>query len=229
MPEFYIETPLKYGFPFGPAESETCNYQNYACPFCQATDRERLYALYFRTYLETVKSNELKIIDFAPSAALSTFIRQQIAALPKQISYRTADYSGIDVDDKIDITDMGTYASDQFDFFICSHVLEHVTDDRKALRELYRILKANGRGILMVPIIIGLEQTDEDPTVTDEGERWRRFGQDDHVRVYAKQDFVSRIAESGFRLQQYGKDFFGEETFQRAGITSQSVLYVVEK
>ena len=133
------------------------------------------------------------------------------------------------MDDKVDITDLQVYGDDQFDFFLCSHVLEHVSDDRKALRELYRILKPDGKGILMVPIILSLNQTDEDPTIVDEGERWRRFGQDDHVRLYSKNDFIERVEEIGFRVYQYGKEFFGEDAFTRTGITSQSVLYVVEK
>ena len=81
----------------------------------------------------------------------------------------------------------------------------------------------------MVPIILSLNQIDEDATVTNEGERWRRFGQDDHVRIYSKNGFIERVEESGFIVHQYGQDFFGKDLFIRTGITSQSVLYVVEK
>jgi SAM-dependent methyltransferase len=125
--------------------------------------------------------------------------------------------------------DMKIYADDQYDFFICSHVLEHVDDDKKALRELYRILKPGGQGILMVPVVLGLDEIDEDPAVVDEGERWRRFGGDDHVRLYSKAGFVERVTGAGFLVHQYGKEFFGEELLTQAGITGQSVLYVVEK
>ena len=70
------------------------------------------------------------------------------------------------VDDKVDITDMTIYPDNHFDFFICSHMLEHVFDDRKALRELYRILKWGGQGILVVPIVLSIDEIDEDPSVT---------------------------------------------------------------
>jgi SAM-dependent methyltransferase len=230
LPEFYFENQQKYGFPFSPDESETCNYRAYSCPSCQASDRDRLYALFLLTYLPGLKASGVaRIIDFAPSAALSAFIRQQIADAGQRVSYRTADYSGVGVDDRVDITDLRTYEDNQFDFFICSHVLEHVSDDRKAVSELYRILQPGGKGILMVPIILSLDQIDEDHTLQDEGEKWRRFGQDDHVRIYSKDGFLERTAQAGFRIQQYGKDFFGEGSFTRAGITMQSVLYVVEK
>ena len=230
LPEFFTENQQKYGYPFGPDETETCNHQGYACPSCEASDRERLYALYLQNYLKDLKaSGGGKIIDFAPAAALTGFIRRQIAGSEQHISYRTADYYAAGVDDKVDIADLQIYADGLCDFFICSHVLEHVPDDRKALRELYRILAPGGKGIVMVPIILTLNQTDEDPELVDVGERWRRFGQDDHVRMYAKNDFIERVRQPGFRVHEYGKEFFGEDVFARAGITSQSVLYVVEK
>jgi len=133
------------------------------------------------------------------------------------------------VDDIVDIVDMKLYNDNQFDFFICSHVLEHVSDDRKALCELYRILKPQGLGILMVPIILGLAEIDEDPSIKDESERWRRFGQHDHVRLYSKNGFIRRVRETGFFIHQYGKEYFGEMLFAQSGITNQSILYVVEK
>jgi SAM-dependent methyltransferase len=230
LPEYYIDNLAKYGWPYGFDEAETCNYLGYECPSCLASDRDRLYALYLMTCLHDSQSNPVtRIVDFGPSTTLSNFIRRQISSSKREISYRTADAFEDRVDDRVDITDMQIYGDGQFDFFLCSHVLEHVPDDRKALRELYRILQPGGKGILMAPILLSLDQTDEDPTVVDEGERWRRFGQNDHVRIYSKNGFIERVAESGFRINQYGKEFFGEDLFTRTGITSQSVLYVVEK
>lgn len=126
------------------------------------------------------------------------------------------------------MTDLRIYQDRQFDVSICSHVLEHVADDRRALRELFRVLKPGGRGILMVPIILGLAGIDEDPAA-DVGERWRRFGQHDHVRLYWKADFTERVRSAGFVVHEYDRRFFGEERFVRNGITRQSVLYMVEK
>jgi len=230
LPEFYVDNLQKYGFPFEAEDAETCNHQGFLCPSCQATDRDRLYALYLQDYLMGLKSDGvIKIVDFAPSAPLSHFIRKLIALPGQDISYRTADACAEGVDDRVDVTEMRIYEDSQFDFFICSHVLEHVSDDRKALRELYRILKPGGKGILMVPIVLSLGEIDEDPTVLDEGERWRRFGQFDHVRLYSKNGFVERVREAGFLVYQYGREFFSEELLTRTGITSQSVLYVVEK
>jgi SAM-dependent methyltransferase len=147
----------------------------------------------------------------------------------REFSYRTADLFMDAADDRVDITDMKVYPDASVDFFICSHVLEHVADDRKALGELRRILKPGGRGILVVPIVLTIDEIDEDPSVTDPAERWRRFGQGDHVRLYSKSGFLARVREAGFDVHQLGREHFGGETFERHGITEQSVLYVVEK
>ena len=230
LPEFYRENQQRYGFPFQVSDSETCNDAAYLCPSCGASDRDRLYALFLHDYIAQLESADpAHIVDFAPSEPLSAFIRRVIKSSGKDIRYRTADLLAENVDDRVDIADLRSYESGRFTFFICSHVLEHVRDDRKAIRELHRILKPGGSGILMVPIILGIEQIDEDPDVDDEGERWRRFGQGDHVRLYSKSGFLERVRQAGFDVRELDKEFFGKELFSRTGITSQSVLYIVEK
>jgi len=81
----------------------------------------------------------------------------------------------------------------------------------------------------MVPINLAAQKMDEDPAVTDEAERWRRFGQNDHVRLYTKAGFVERIHDAGFKVHQYGQEHFGAAAFALHGITPRSLLYVVEK
>jgi SAM-dependent methyltransferase len=230
LPKFYSLNAKKYGFCYKLEQAETLNYQAYSCPVCGASDRDRLFALYLQTYFSRMKKDEqISILDIAPSAPLSRYIRKSIAISVLNVSYRTADMEMASVDDKIDVSDMRLYANNHFDFFICSHVLEHVQDDHKALSELYRILKPGGFGILMVPIILGLEKIAEDPFETDESERWRRFGQDDHVRLYSKNGFIDRAKKVGFLVHQYDKMYFGEKLFKQSGITNQSILYIVEK
>jgi len=90
-------------------------------------------------------------------------------------NYRSADLLIESYDDKVDITNMKEYKNNTFDFFICSHVVEHVDNDEKAMRELHRVLKPGGKGIIMTPILPRKGVHDEDPSVTDVDERWRRF------------------------------------------------------
>lgn len=224
LPDFYKENLEKYGYVYSFDDAETLNYKAYTCPNCGASDRDRLYAVFISKYLKESKCSNITLLEIAPSVPLSKFIKDT-----GEISLRTADLMMQGVDDCVDITDMACYADGEFNFFVCSHVLEHVPDDLKAMNELYRVLKPTGCGIVMVPIVLTLDKIDEDPSLEDIGERWRRFGQDDHVRMYSKSGFVSRLESVGFTVRQYSKDYFGVNTFQMHGISDKSVLYVVEK
>lgn len=83
----------------------------------------------------------------------------------------------------------------------------------------------------MTSIILGLPETIEDPSITDEGERWRLFGQNDHVRLYAHDDYVARarIGVCGFKVHQFDESYFGKRLFKKLGLKSSSILYVVSK
>jgi hypothetical protein len=223
LPAYFLENTQRYGFPYMDV-CEMVSLTTYLCPHCHASDRERLYAFWIKEQIaEKTFLEGSKLIHFAPEAGLS----KQLRAL-NFFDYVTADLTMIDADHQVDITNM-PFANDQFDFFICSHVLEHVDSDDAAISELYRILKKGGRGILVAPIVIGLEKTLEDPTITDDEERWRLFGQHDHVRLYAHDDYVHKIEQHGFSVAQLDEAYFGKSVLQSLGLKSTSILYIVTK
>ena len=90
---------------------------------------------------------------------------------------------------------------------LCNHVLEHITDDAKAMQELYRVTKKGGTLIAQVPLEEEREISFEDPSIIDPKERARLFGQYDHVRVYGK-DYYTRLEVAGF--QATAIDFLSE-------------------
>lgn len=110
--------------------------------------------------------------------------------------YLTADLRDDRATVKMDITEID-FPDASFDLIYCSHVLEHVEDDRKALQELYRTLKEEGWAILLVPIMG--DKTFEDPSIVEPEARLVAFGQEDHVRRYGP-DFVDRVREVGFEV-----------------------------
>jgi SAM-dependent methyltransferase len=224
LPDSYKENMERYGFLYTLDDAETLNYRAYSCPHCNASDRDRLYALYISKRLMDQGATNMAMLEIAPSRPLSEMLKKT-----GKITLRTADLMMDGVDDRIDITDMHCYEDGTFDAFVCSHVLEHVPGDLKALHELFRILKPAGWGVLMVPIILSIDQIDEDPLLEDIGERWRRFGQDDHVRMYSRKGFVERAEGAGFIVRQYGQEYFGADVFKKHGISDKSILYVVEK
>lgn len=223
LPDFYLDSAKKYNFPHSYDLGETLNYKEYSCPNCGSSDRDRLYALYIGR--NTSPEKKYKLLDIAPAKALRNFLKKK-----ENVLYRSADLYNKDVDDTgVDITNMTNYPSETFDIFICSHVLEHVVDDRKAMRELYRVLKGGGFGIAMVPIVMGLKEIDEDPGLNDIAERWRRFGQDDHLRLYSKSAFTDRLRECGFTVGEVTQKDFAEGEFLKYGLSPTSVLYIVKK
>lgn len=216
-----LREPLeKHGFPYKLSDFETLNYKAYLCPHCGSSDRDRLYKYYIDKFEHFTKNT--KILDFAPPKLMENYLRSITD------NYRSADLLIDTFDDKVDITKM-QYKDDTFDFFICSHVLEHVDDDRKALAELYRVLKPGKHGILMTPIINKNGVQDEDSSVSDESERWRRFAQDDHVRLYERSVFLQRVKNAGFDVTVYGSAKLGRINLLRHGISLKSQLYIVSK
>lgn len=223
LPAFYRENALRYGFEYF-NNGEMLSLDAYACVNCGASDRERLYALWIDQQIKkSFFSKGARAIHFAPEATLSKKLKDL-----RFFDYKTADLFMDEVDYKVNIMDM-PFVDESFNFFICSHVLEHVESDDQAIKELYRITERGGCGILMAPIIVGLEKTVEDPSVQDDAGRWRLYGQNDHVRLYAHGDYVTKIRNYGFHVEELGESYFGEEVFQSLGLTSTSILYVVSK
>jgi hypothetical protein len=220
--QFRITLEIK-GRSFTAPDFETLNVDNYLCPVCRCSDRDRLIALYLNRLTNELAAGK-RLLHFAPERSLSKYLRHTAP-----YDYRTADLKMKNVDEKVDITRMATYNDNSLDCFICSHILEHVPDDTQAMRELFRILKPGGWGIVMTPILPGLDTSYEDFSKTAPEERLEHFGQRDHVRVYAKGDFIRRLENAGFAVMQVGVDFFGADSMRRSGVNEKSCLYVLMK
>jgi predicted SAM-dependent methyltransferase len=131
------------------------------------------------------------MLHVAPELCFESKLRERLGN-----GYITADLFSNRAMVKMDITDIG-YPDRSFDAIYCSHVLEHVQDDRQAMKEFHRVLSSNGWAILLVPITA--EKTFEDLSVNDPAERRRLFGQHDHVRRYGP-DYANRLSEAGFQV-----------------------------
>ncbi|HEV2957928.1 MAG TPA: class I SAM-dependent methyltransferase [Xanthobacteraceae bacterium] len=221
----YERMAREHGYIYPLSAIETFNVAAYFCPSCDTSDRERLYALYLdRVFATRDPARRHRLLEFAPSFGLTRKLKRN-----PLLDYRSADLYRDNVDDRVDIADMRGYADAAFDIVLCSHVLEHVPDDRRAMRELHRILRPDGFAIVMVPLVHGVEETNEDPAIDTPALRWKYFGSDDHLRQYGKRDFADRLAAAGFDIERLGVGFFGEEAFRRAGTAADSVLYVVRR
>lgn len=189
------------------------------CPFCDALERHRLFWLFLEKKTLFFSRPPRKALHIAPEAVLESKFRPLVGE-----GYLTADLFDPRVDVKMDITDI-QYPDRTFDFIYCSHVLEHVPDDRKAMREFRRVLSPNGMACLLVPI--SAEVTVEDPSIEDPKERLRLFGQEDHFRRYGP-DYLSRLVEAGFNVEVLkAEDFLSPVEIEMMGITQAAgVLHI---
>ena len=140
---------------------------------------------------DTEKSSALKVLHFAPEQAFYKRFRNQ-----KNLDYTTTDLFSPLADVKADICNL-PFEDNTYDVILCNHVLEHIPDDKKAMQELYRVLKPGGMGIFQIPQDLSRAITFSDDSITDEKERARIFGQYDHVRIYGR-DYFDKLRSIGF-------------------------------
>ena len=161
------------------------------CPVCKSLERHRFVWIFFQKSTNLFDGNPKKMLHFAPEPGLSRRF-QKIPSL---------DYVSADLDDKkamvkMDISNID-FPDASFDMVYCCHVLEHVEDDRKAIREIFRVLKEDGQAFILVPVTV--EKTFEDLSVKDPRQREELFGQSDHLRRYGV-DFSDRLTDAGFKV-----------------------------
>lgn len=184
------------------------------CPFCGALERHRLVWLYFQQRTDLLDGRPKQMLHVAAERCISNRLKPALGS-----GYLTADLVNPSAMVKMDITDI-QYPDETFDVIYCSHVLEHIPDDRRALREFHRVLKREGWAILLVPI--SAEETFEDPTITDPAELLRIFGEDDHIRRYGP-DYVDRLAEAGFSVKvTTPAEMFTAQERVRMGLTDDA-------
>jgi len=202
--------------PFGVIRRE-----NAKCPKCGSLERHRLFYLYLKKVIPI--DRKIKVLHFAPEKILTKLFR----------SYNNIEYISADIDAskamvKEDITDI-SFQDNSFDIIFCSHVLEHIEDDHKAMKELHRVLKPGGFAIIQVPIkdeFNGrkINKTYEDFSVSGPEERERLFGQKDHVRIYGR-DYGDRLANAGFKVKidKYSQSLNSEDVKRYVLISGSEV------
>ncbi len=163
------------------------------CPGCGSLERHRLAWLFLQRETDLFAGRPLSLLHAAPEPML----KKRFRAL-NHLEYLSIDIESPIADEKMDMTQLDL-DDETFDCTYCSHVLEHIPDDRAAMGELYRILRPGGWGLLLVPIL--RETTYEDPAIVDPADRLEAFGQADHVRKYGR-DFADRLQSVGFSVEE---------------------------
>jgi SAM-dependent methyltransferase len=189
------------------------------CPWCRSNDRERLLYLFLRRRTDLFGTPK-RILHVAPEARLRRAIERSRPAL-----YETTDLRMRGVDFHCDLASIPRPDA-SYDAVLCSHVLEHVPDDRAAMRELRRVLAPGGFALLQVPIASRLTETREDPQLEPE-ERAGRHGDPTHLRLYAEADYVRRLDEAGFAVEaKDARTLLGDRTVSAYALQPEEKVFV---
>lgn len=197
--------------------------ENALCPSCLALERHRLMYLFLQRKTNFF-SAPLKVLHVAPEICFIDRFEQQ-----PNLEYITADIESPLAKVKMDIHAI-PFPEETFDVVFCNHVMEHVADDAKAMREIYRVLKPGGWGIIQIPLFFPLpEKTYEDASITAPAAREKAFGQNDHVRLYGK-DYGKRLASAGFLVDEnrYVEELPAAEV-ERFALPKDEIIFFVEK
>jgi SAM-dependent methyltransferase len=162
------------------------------CPICRSLQRHRLAWIFLNSSDVQLYGTPKSFLHIGPEPALSERLQRIY-----NLKYVSADLNNSKARVKMDICYI-PFPPNSFDIIFCSHVLEHVTNDRQAIQEFFRVLKPQGKAFLMVPIIS--QSTFEDLSIHDPFERLRLFGQHDHVRKYGY-DFIKRLENANFLVK----------------------------
>lgn len=194
---------------------------NRTCPVCRSLQRHR-FVWPLLDQLTGRPESGLRLLHVAPESGLRARLQARVGR-----GYTGTDLhavcGGSPVDARADLTAL-PFACAAFDAVYCSHVLEHVPDDRAAMRELARVLRPGGWALIVVPVTA--PATVEDASLADPVEQERRFGQLDHVRRYGP-DALDRLAAAGFACTTLrAADVLVPGDVQRFGLNGSEEAYL---
>jgi len=196
--------------------------QNALCPGTLSLERHRLLWLYLDCKTSFL-TDSIRVLHVAPEQVFYKKFKSF-----SHWDYTTTDLHSPLADVKADICAL-PFEDNSYDLILCNHVLEHIPNDLKAMKELYRVLKPRGTAILQVPLEEDRENTFEDDSITGQQERTRIFGQYDHVRVYG-QDYYNRLQKAGFKATPV--DYIKEVTegdIKRFALPTERIPVVTKK
>ncbi len=193
--------------------------KNAQCPRCGSLERHRLLWLFLKNKTDLF-TKPAKLLHFAPELIL----QKKLRTIPG-ISYIGTDIDSPLADVKMDIHQI-IYEEKTIDAIIIYHVLDHVKDDRLAMREMYRVLKPGGWAIIQSSVNMEQATTFEDPAAVTPKDKLRIYGQVDLARKYGR-DFIDRLSETGFEVhaEQYGLELEPAEVAKYGVIRGEYIFY----
>ncbi len=195
--------------------------ENVLAPGTLSLERHRLLWLYLQS--TDFFKNEKNVLHIAPEQCFYKIFKTQ-----KNLKYLTSDLNSPLADIKADICNL-PFDDNTYDVVFCNHVLEHVENDKKAMQELFRVLKPGGIGVFQIPQELSRANTYEDFSITSLEDRKKHFGQYDHVRIYGR-DYFDKLRDVGFEVEEIQTtDIASQENIKRYCLSQTEILPVCRK
>lgn len=197
--------------------------KNVLCPECFSLDRSRLLFLFLTRHIDISNDRYKRILHVSPQHEFEDFF----------MTFKDKEYITIDIEPNKAMLEMDLcnleFQSNYFDLIICNHVLEQIVNEKLAIKEIFRVLKPEGKAIIQSPIAINLQQTIEKREYISKEERERVLGQSDMVRLYGL-DYTKRFQDLGFVSEViYQENFLDLETRIKSGLNLLEPVYVFKK
>lgn len=203
--------------------SDIAHRENVLCPYDLTLERHRLMWLYLRDQSNFFSAQHLDVLHIAPEQCFHGKFKIQ-----KNLNYVTGDLVSPLADLHFDLHSI-PLEENAFDVIFCNHVLEHVDDAMQCMRELYRVMKPGGWGIMQVPQDFSRDTTYEDASIISPEDREKHFWQKDHVRLFGK-DYPQWLEKAGFTVEKFDKESkYDAKMIERYRLQQKEILYIVRK
>ncbi len=203
--------------------SDIAHRENVLCPYDLTLERHRLMWLYLKDHSNFFTQNKLNVLHIAPEQCFYGRFKKQ-----NNLNYLTGDLVSPLADLHFDLHEI-PLEDNRFDVVFCNHVLEHVDDALRCMKELYRVMKPGGWGIMQVPQDHNRDVTFEDPSIVSPEDREKFYWQKDHVRLFGK-DYPDWLRKAGFNVEEFDKESNYDATLvERYRLQKEEILYIVRK
>ena len=197
------------------------NRKNAMCPRCASLERHRLLYLYLRKEAFLLNKNK-KVIHFAPEYPLQKKLKKIFGK-----NYLSTDIDHPEAMLHADITKI-PLENNSFNLILCNHVLQEIPNDKKAIKEIFRILTKNGIAIITVPENKRITKTFENQGEKDDKDRAKLYGYYGARRIYGK-DFVKRLENAGFKVEVINYiEEFNKKDIEKCGLIPENI-YLCKK
>lgn len=117
--------------------------ENDTCPVCWSHCRMRLLHRYLMREAGLIGRAGRRAREVAPATGIALFLMRMSNVDLVLADLHPERYGYLNEVARLDLTAI-PFEANAFDVILCNHVLEHVPDDARAMRELLRVLKPGG-------------------------------------------------------------------------------------